>query len=45
METIASTPGIAAAIIRYLGSIARLKKDDDWIQNLLADAENERLHL
>lgn len=45
LESIAGVPGMVAAILRHLRSIRRLKKDSGWIEVLLEEAMNERMHL
>lgn len=38
-------PGMVAGMIRHLHSIRRLQRDHAWIETLLEEAYNERLHL
>lgn len=38
-------PGMVAGMIRHLHSIRRLRRDHAWIETLLEEAYNERLHL
>lgn len=45
LETVAAVPGMVAGNIQHLSSLRRLKDDDGWIHTLLAEAENERMHL
>ncbi|WP_150911228.1 alternative oxidase [Marinobacter halotolerans] len=45
LETVAAVPGMVAGNIQHLKSLRRLKDDDGWIHTLLAEAENERMHL
>ena len=45
LESIAGVPGMAAGMIRHLHSLRRLKRDNAWIETLLEEAYNERLHL
>eukprot|EP00211_Chloroparvula_japonica_P017481 CAMPEP_0119144178 /NCGR_PEP_ID=MMETSP1310-20130426/35491_1 /TAXON_ID=464262 /ORGANISM="Genus nov. species nov., Strain RCC2339" /LENGTH=270 /DNA_ID=CAMNT_0007135887 /DNA_START=154 /DNA_END=966 /DNA_ORIENTATION=+ len=45
LETVAGVPGSAASVIRHLHSLRRLQRDHGWIHTLLAEAENERMHL
>ncbi|KAG0635540.1 alternative oxidase-domain-containing protein [Tuber brumale] len=45
LESIAGVPGMAAGMIRHLNSLRRLKRDNAWIETLLEEAYNERLHL
>lgn len=39
LETVAGVPGMVAGMLR------RMRKDHGWIQTLLDEAENERMHL
>jgi len=45
LESIAGVPGMAAAFIRHLNSLRVLKRDKAWIETLLDEAYNERMHL
>ena len=45
LETVAGVPGMVAGNIQHLHSLRRMKNDDGWIHTLLAEAENERMHL
>ncbi|GAA5944101.1 hypothetical protein JCM1841_002990, partial [Sporobolomyces salmonicolor] len=45
LESIAGVPGFTAAILRHLRSLRLMKRDGGWINSLLAEAENERMHL
>lgn len=45
LETIASVPGIIGALFHHLKSLRLIKNDHGWIQTLLDEAENERMHL
>ena len=45
LETVAGVPGSVAGTIRHLASLRRMKRDGGWISSLLAEAENERMHL
>lgn len=45
LESVAGVPGMAAAFIRHLHSIRVLKRDRAWIETLLDEAYNERMHL
>lgn len=45
LETIAGVPGFSAAMIRHLQSLRLMRRDKGWIQTLLDDAQNERMHL
>lgn len=45
LESIAGVPGMVAAFIRHLHSLRLLKRDKAWIETLLDEAYNERMHL
>lgn len=45
LETVAGVPGMVAASLRHLKSLRRIQADQGWIQTLLDEAENERMHL
>jgi hypothetical protein len=45
LETVAGIPGMVAGSLRHLKSLRRIEKDMGWIQTLLDEAENERMHL
>ena len=45
LETIAAVPGMVAGTLRHLRSLRRMESDNGWIQTLLNEAENERMHL
>ncbi|KAL8278283.1 hypothetical protein RQP46_009315 [Phenoliferia psychrophenolica] len=45
LETIAGVPGMVAGMCRHLQSLRLMKRDGGWITTLLAEAENERMHL
>lgn len=45
LESIAGVPGMTAAFLRHLHSIRLLKRDNAWIETLLDEAYNERMHL
>lgn len=45
LETVAGIPGIVAGTLRHLRSLRRIENDMGWIQTLLDEAENERMHL
>lgn len=44
LETVAAIPGMVGGLVRHLNSLRRMK-DDTNIRVLLAEAENERMHL
>ncbi|ABN65454.2 Alternative oxidase, mitochondrial precursor (SHAM-sensitive terminal oxidase) (STO1) [Scheffersomyces stipitis CBS 6054] len=45
LESIAGVPGAVASFIRHLHSLRLLKRDKAWIETLLDEAFNERMHL
>jgi len=45
LESVAGVPGMVGGMLRHLHSIRRLKRDNGWIETLLEEAYNERMHL
>jgi len=45
LETIAGVPGMVGGMLRHLRSLRRVEKEGRWIETLLEEAENERMHL
>lgn len=45
LESIAGVPGMVASFIRHLHSLRLLRRDKAWIETLLDEAYNERMHL
>ncbi|CAG8613864.1 8125_t:CDS:2 [Ambispora gerdemannii] len=45
LETVAAVPGMVAATVRHLRSLRKMQHDGGWIEHLLHEAENERMHL
>ncbi|ODV76860.1 alternative oxidase [Suhomyces tanzawaensis NRRL Y-17324] len=45
LESVAGVPGAVASFLRHLHSIRLLKRDKAWIETLLDEAYNERMHL
>jgi hypothetical protein len=45
LESIAGCPGMVAGMLRHLHSMRRLKRDNGWIESLLEESYNERMHL
>lgn len=45
LESVAGVPGMVAGMLRHLHSIRRLRRDNGWIETLLEEAYNERMHL
>ena len=45
LETVAAVPGMVGATLQHLKLFRELKNDDGlWINDLLAEAQNERMH-
>lgn len=45
LETVAAVPGMVGGVLRHMRSLRRFEDDGGWIHTLLAEAENERMHL
>ncbi|KAK7923163.1 Alternative oxidase [Apiospora marii] len=45
LESIAGVPGMVAGMLRHLQSIRQLKRDNGWIETLIEESYNERMHL
>ena len=45
LETVAAVPGMVASMVRHFESLRLMRRDNGWIHTLLAEAENERMHL
>lgn len=45
LESIAGVPGMVAGMIRHLHSLRALRRDRAWIESLVEEAHNERMHL
>jgi ubiquinol oxidase len=45
LETVAAVPGMVGGMLIHLRSLRRFEDDAGWIQTLLDEAENERMHL
>ncbi len=45
LETVAAVPGMVGGMLNHLKSLRRMQDDRGWIHTLLAEAENERMHL
>lgn len=45
LETVAAVPGMVGAALIHLRCLRKIKNDEGWIKTLLAEAENERMHL
>lgn len=45
LESIAGVPGMVGGMVRHLHSLRLFKRDRAWIESLLEEAYNERMHL
>ena len=45
LESTAGVPGMSGAMMRHLKSLRKLERDNGWINHLLQEAENQRMHL
>lgn len=45
LESVAGVPGMVGGMLRHLRSLRLMRKDNGWINTLLQEAENERMHL
>ncbi|KAJ5984661.1 hypothetical protein N7481_006760 [Penicillium waksmanii] len=45
LESVAGVPGMVAGMLRHLKSIRMMRRDHGWIETLLEEAYNERMHL
>lgn len=45
LESIAGVPGMVGGMLRHLRSLRRMKRDNGWIETLLEESFNERMHL
>lgn len=45
LESIAGVPGMVGAFLRHLHSLRLLRRDKAWVETLLDEAYNERMHL
>lgn len=45
LESVAGVPGMVAAMVRHLSSMRRMERDNGWIESLLEESYNERMHL
>lgn len=45
IETIAAIPGMVGGALLHLHCLRKIKDDEGWIQKLIDEAENERMHL
>ncbi|KAL3471889.1 alternative oxidase-domain-containing protein [Aspergillus californicus] len=45
LESVAGVPGMVGGMLRHLRSLRRMKRDNGWIETLLEESFNERMHL
>jgi hypothetical protein len=45
LESVAAVPGMVGGMLRHLRSLRALKRDNGWIETLIEEAYNERMHL
>lgn len=45
LETVAAVPGMVGAGLIHFRCLRRIQDDEGWIRELLAEADNERMHL
>jgi ubiquinol oxidase len=45
LETVAAVPGMVGATLQHLRALRRMREENGWIQTLLDEAANERMHL
>lgn len=45
LESVAGVPGMVAGMLRHLRSLRTMRRDNGWIETLLEEAYNERMHL
>jgi ubiquinol oxidase len=45
IETIAAVPGMVGGLLQHLKALRHIRDDHGWVRTLLAEAENERMHL
>lgn len=45
LETVAGVPGMVGGMLQHFRSLRRMQDDHGWIEVLLDEAENERMHL
>lgn len=45
LESVAGVPGMVAGMLRHLHSMRRMKRDNGWMETLLEESYNERMHL
>lgn len=45
LESVAAIPGYAGSFIRHLKSVRKLRREQLWVETLVEEAQNERMHL
>lgn len=45
LESVAGVPGIVAGMLRHMASMRRMERDNGWMETLLEESYNERMHL
>ena len=45
LETVAAVPGMVGALLQHLRALRRMSRERAWIETLLDEAANERMHL
>jgi hypothetical protein len=45
LESVAGVPGMVAGMLRHMHSMRRMKRDHGWMETLLEESYNERMHL
>lgn len=45
LESVAGVPGMVAGMLRHLHSMRKMKRDNGWMESLLEESYNERMHL
>ncbi|KAL2062883.1 hypothetical protein VTL71DRAFT_5955 [Oculimacula yallundae] len=45
LESVAGVPGMVGGMLRHLHSLRRMKRDNGWIETLIEESFNERMHL
>lgn len=45
LESVAGVPGMVAGMLRHLRSMRLMKRDNGWMETLIEESYNERMHL
>jgi ubiquinol oxidase len=45
LETVAAVPGMVGGMLMHMRCLRRMEDDNGWVQTLLDEAQNERMHL